>query len=213
MFPQVVFNQVETILLQRVNLLCQLAVHGLEIGAQGFMACHNAVQCASQRDCDSNPALRNRICTEGFCVAPEKKLATLSFRDGLSGAAGAGGTEAVEAVVAGAPVPPLHPASKANASSAPTGERWWPLPDLGIARCVPRVIANSRSPIAYSEIPAPCPRRHPSRRAAWLRRMIAPSNRRRRSPARRADDPAKCHLCTDIRGHSPPAGTRFSPEA
>jgi hypothetical protein len=94
-------------------------------------------------------------------VAPEKKLAILSFRDGVLGAAdagggaapvdaGAGGTALVEAVVAGAPAPPpLHPASNNNASAAPAGNPW-SLPDLGKARFVPRVIANLRSPTAIA---------------------------------------------------------------
>ena len=32
-----------------------------------------ATQCSEQRDCDSNPALRNRTCIDGFCVAPERE--------------------------------------------------------------------------------------------------------------------------------------------
>jgi hypothetical protein len=86
-------------------------------------------------------------------VAPEKKLAILSFRDGVLGAAGvaagAGGTEAVDAVVAGAP-PPLHPASNNNASTARAVDRRR-LPDLGNLRFVPRVIANSRSLIIIAK--------------------------------------------------------------
>jgi len=96
-----------------------------------------------------------------LCVAPEKKLAILSFRDGVLGAAGAGGgaapvdaeaggTALVEAVVAGAPAPPpLHPASNSNASAAPAGDPWCQ-PDPGNARFVPCVIANLRSPIAIA---------------------------------------------------------------
>src|SRR5262249_51667891 len=87
-----------------------------------------------------------------FCVAPEKKLAILSFRDGVVAAAAAGGTAPVDAVVVGAPTPPPHPASNANASKAPTGERW--RPDLGDRRCVPHVIGNSRSLNCYSKIMA-----------------------------------------------------------
>jgi hypothetical protein len=87
-------------------------------------------------------------------VAPEKKLAILSFRDGVLGAAGvaagAGGTEAVDAVVAGAPPPPLHPASNNNASTARAVDRRR-LPDLGNLRFVPRVIANSRSLIIIAK--------------------------------------------------------------
>jgi len=68
-----------------------------------------------------------------FCVAPEKKLATLSLNDWLVGAVDeAPGT--VEFVVAGGPVdavvsgppnpPPLQPEIKAaNAKSAATGAR------------------------------------------------------------------------------------------
>jgi len=67
-----------------------------------------------------------------FCVAPEKKLAILSLKEGAAGAGGgvaavdaeAGGTEAVDAVVvAGAPTPPpLHPASNSKANAAPAGD-------------------------------------------------------------------------------------------
>src|ERR1700746_3413255 len=57
-----------------------------------------------------------------FCVAPEKKLAILSFRDGVLDAASveaaAGAAPLVEAVVAGGPPPPLHAASKSDASAA-----------------------------------------------------------------------------------------------
>lgn len=35
-------------------------------------------QCASQRDCDANPALRNRVCQEGFCVASTPKVDPVS---------------------------------------------------------------------------------------------------------------------------------------
>jgi hypothetical protein len=95
-----------------------------------------------------------------FWVAREKKPAILSLKDGVLGAAGAGGgapvdvgaggAEPVDAVVAGAPAPPpLHPASNTNASTTPAGDPWRQ-PDLENTRFVPRVIANSRSPIAIA---------------------------------------------------------------
>jgi hypothetical protein len=107
-----------------------------------------------------------------FCVAPEKKFAILSFKDGELGAAadagggaapadaGAGGTALLDAVVAGAPTPPpLHPASNSNANIVPAGDRWRQ-PDPGNVRLVPRIVANSRSPIDwYSKLMATFPRR------------------------------------------------------
>src|ERR1051325_2724599 len=90
------------------------------------------------------------------CVAPEKKLAILSLKDGVLGAAGAGavgagGAEPVDAVVAGAPAPPpLHPASNNRASTTPPGDRW-PQADPTNGRFVPRVIANSRPSIAIAK--------------------------------------------------------------
>jgi hypothetical protein len=103
-------------------------------------------------------------------VAPEKKFAILSFRDGVLGAAaavgaggwaapvaaGPGGAAAVEAVVAGVPMPPpLHPASNKNTSAAAAGDLLgdqWRQPDPGNMRFVPRVIANLRSPIAIANL-------------------------------------------------------------
>src|SRR5690349_6782864 len=94
------------------------------------------------------------------CVAPEKKLAILSLKDGVLGAAGAGApagaggpepVDAVDAVVAGAPTPPpLHPASNNKASTTPPGDRWRQA-DPGNGRFVPRVIANSRSLITIAK--------------------------------------------------------------
>src|SRR4029077_2253258 len=83
-----------------------------------------------------------------FCVAPEKKLAILSFRDGGLDCGGAGGVaEGTDAVVVGPPSPPpLHPAaSKTAARSAPHGSRSRQRVSRD-TRKVPRLIANSRSP-------------------------------------------------------------------
>jgi hypothetical protein len=91
------------------------------------------------------------------CVAPEKKLAILSLKDGVLGAAGAGaadgagGAEPVDAVVAGATAPPpLHPASNDKAKTTAAGDRCRQA-DPANERFVPRVIANSRSPIAIAK--------------------------------------------------------------
>src|SRR5262249_53101699 len=98
-------------------------------------------------------------CCGSYGVAPEKKFAIFSFRDGVLGAAGAGGWAApvdagaggwatpvdvgaggaalVEAVVTGAPAPPpLHPASNSNANAAPAGDPGRQ-PDPGNAGFVP----------------------------------------------------------------------------
>jgi hypothetical protein len=90
-----------------------------------------------------------------FCVAPEKKLAILSFKDGElddegDAAGAAAGVEGTDAVVAGTPRPlplPLHPlTSSRKASNVPAGARSrrpYPL----TVRLVSRLIANSRSPL------------------------------------------------------------------
>ena len=86
-------------------------------------------------------------------MAPEKKLATLSLKDGGVAPLGAeaAGAVLVEAVVAGAPVPPpLHPASKTKASAAPAGDRWRQ-PDMENARCLPCLIAKFAIPACYSK--------------------------------------------------------------
>src|SRR6516165_8348761 len=93
-----------------------------------------------------------------FWVAPEKKFAILSFRDGVLGAAGAGGWAApvvvgagggaalVEAVATGAPVPPpLQPASNSNANATAAGDPSRQ-PDPGNGCFVPRVIAKFAIP-------------------------------------------------------------------
>jgi hypothetical protein len=106
---------------------------------------HSTFGCALATGCGS------------FCVAPEKKLAILSFKEGVLGAAGAaaaegaGGAEPVDAVVAGAPAPPpLQPASNSKASATPPdGRRRQADPTNG--RFVPRVIANSRSPTGIAK--------------------------------------------------------------
>ena len=90
------------------------------------------------------------------CVAPEKKLAILSLKDGEFGAGGAGavvgaGAALVDAVVAGAPAPPpLHPPSNNRASTTAPGDRWRQV-DPANERFVPSVIANSRSLIAIAK--------------------------------------------------------------
>src|SRR4029077_6286866 len=91
-----------------------------------------------------------------FCVAPEKKLAILSFRDGGAlDCAGAGGAaEGTGAVVAAPPSPPpLHPAaSKTAVSSAPHGTRSRQRVSRD-TRKVPRLIADSRSPTFIANQP------------------------------------------------------------
>src|SRR5262249_59921979 len=79
---------------------------------------HSTSGCALVTDCGS------------LCVAPEKKLAILSFKDGVLGVAGAvgapadpaAGGAAVDAVVAGTPPPPLTTASTAARSEEHTSE-------------------------------------------------------------------------------------------
>ncbi|MBS2014829.1 MAG: hypothetical protein JST00_18210 [Deltaproteobacteria bacterium] len=46
------------------------------VGCSLLLDTAEATQCATQRDCDSNPSLRNRVCVEGFCVAPERETGT-----------------------------------------------------------------------------------------------------------------------------------------
>lgn len=51
------------------------------VGCSLLLDTAEATQCATQRDCDSNPSLRNRVCVEGFCVAPERETGTTNPAD------------------------------------------------------------------------------------------------------------------------------------
>lgn len=48
----------------------------MAVGCSLLLETADAIQCSSQRDCESNPALRGRTCTDGFCVLPEKETGT-----------------------------------------------------------------------------------------------------------------------------------------
>ena len=56
------------------------------IGCSLLLSTAEPIQCRSQRDCDANPALRDRVCEDGFCVvaAPPPGPANIDAGEGCS---------------------------------------------------------------------------------------------------------------------------------
>src|SRR5262249_33208707 len=57
----------------RTVAVATLVVGLLAGGCSVLLSTAEPTQCASQRDCDANPAFRDRVCEEGFCVIPQAK--------------------------------------------------------------------------------------------------------------------------------------------
>lgn len=66
----------------RTLRLASLAVFLVGGGCSFLLSTAEPSQCSSQRDCDAEPAFRDRICREGFCVVPAAKVDPVSTDSG-----------------------------------------------------------------------------------------------------------------------------------